>query len=68
MGNLFGGGHKSQPAPMPEPTPPPQPAVIQEDAKKKLRQGASGKSQTIFTSPLGASGEANLGKKDALGA
>jgi hypothetical protein len=67
MGNLFGGGKKSEPAPYVPPAPAPTP--IKDETKKKLRQGAEGKTQTVFTSPLGASESVNLtGKKEQLGA
>ena len=67
MGSLFGG---SKPTPAPYvPPPAPQPVAVQEESKKKVRQGASGRTQTVFTSPLGASDSANVqGKKDQLGA
>lgn len=65
LGNLFGGGDKKrEPDPLPAPV---SPQPLQEDAKKKIRQGAAGRTQTVFTSPLGASGAPNSEGKQLLG-
>lgn len=51
----------------PEVEPPPKPKYpSKEEEKKRLRRGAAG-GQTILTSPLGVSGEAQTKKKTLLG-
>jgi hypothetical protein len=71
---LFGGGKKSESAPAPQPLPTP-PAVedssakAEENAKKKRATVAAG-SKSIYSSPLGIAGEAQVAKaglKEKLG-
>lgn len=72
MGNIFGGGKKSPappPAPAPLPVPPtPEVAAVEADKKlKKKRAAISEGSKSIYTSPLGIAGQADVLRKTLLG-
>lgn len=74
IASLFGGGKKQEAAPTPAPLPTP-PAVEDasanaEDKNKKKRATMAAGSKSIYSSPLGIEGEANVaraGLKEKLG-
>jgi hypothetical protein len=70
MSNLFGGG-KSNPAPAPQPLPvaPTVEASAEkaEDKNRKKKAQISAGSKSIYTSPLGIGGEAQVARKSLLG-
>lgn len=62
LGGLFGGGKKEKAAP-PPPPPAPDPVAIEEDEKKKTQKKLANRTQTNFTSPLGAQESASVLKQ-----
>ena len=65
--NAFGGGGNNQgssPQPMPQAPSPVEAAAKAEDVVRKKRAAAT---QTIYTSPLGVAGEAQVARKTLLG-
>ena len=64
--NMFGGGQQAASSPLPLPQ---APSVTDASAKAEdvARKKRSAMSQSIYTSPLGVSGEANIVKKTLLG-
>lgn len=70
LGNLFDsvfGGKKESKPELPAPPPAPDPTKIAEDEKKKVQKRLANRTQTNFTSPLGAAEQANTDKKQLLG-
>lgn len=68
---MFGGGKKEPEAPKPAPLPtPPTPEAsadkADENMKKKKATMASG-SKSVYSSPLGAAGTADVARKTLLG-
>ena len=77
MGGGGGGKSSSKPAPYVPPPVPAEPETLQEEEASEVRQAvdkskkaaalASGRQSTIITGSLGATGEANVGRKTLLG-
>jgi hypothetical protein len=57
---------KPQPLPMPE-APKIEDAAAKAEASARAKRAAMGRSQSIYTSPLGIGGEANIARKTLLG-
>jgi hypothetical protein len=71
IASLFGGGKKAPEAPKPAPLPtPPTPDTAadkaDENMKKKKATMAAG-SRSVYSSPLGAAGTADVARKSLLG-
>lgn len=70
IASLFGGGKKEEapPPPPPMPTPPtPEAAVDNAEDKKRKKVQAVNRSKSVYTSPLGIGGEAQIAQKTLLG-
>jgi len=70
IASLFGGGKKQEAPPPPPPMPePPTPDTAAEDAEaiKKKKMQAVNRSKSVYTSPLGIAGEAQVAQKSLLG-
>ncbi len=64
---LFGGGSKPEP-PTPKPLPnSPKPEYSAAKAAETIRRRKANQTQTVFGSPLGLAGEANVARKRLLG-
>lgn len=64
--SIFGG--KSSEAPKPEPLPqPPSPVAAADKAEDIIKKKRAAISQTVYTSPLGVAGEAQVARKTLLG-
>lgn len=64
---IFGGGKKDEQKALPPPPAAPNPEAIAAEEKKKLQKRLANRTQTVFTSPLGASSSVNLERKQLLG-
>lgn len=65
---LVGGGSKpSAPSAPPSPPSAPNPAKSQTAAEADVRRRKGATSKTIYSSPLGTAGEANVARKTLLG-
>lgn len=64
--NMFGGGQQAASSPLPLPQAPSS-VDAQDKADKITKARRASATQSIYTSPLGVSGEANLVKKTLLG-
>jgi hypothetical protein len=71
VAKMFGFNKKTEPAPAPAPLPQaPTPEVAAEkatDTIKKKKAMLSASSKSIYTSPLGSAGEADVARKTLLG-
>ncbi len=59
-----GGGGPAAPIPLPQP---PTPEAAADKAQEIVRRKKVAMSQSIYTSPLGVAGEANIARKTLLG-
>lgn len=67
MGGMFGGGRRDEPPPpLPMPEAPKVDKVADEAAQKTKRRKAE-LTKTIYTAPLGLSGQADVSRKTLLG-
>ena len=67
LSGLFGGGKKeSAPAPLPVPSAP-EPVDANANAQDKIKQRKAATTQSIYTSPLGVKGTADVATKTLTG-
>jgi len=71
-GGVVSAVNANKPAPKPQPLPMPQAPKVEDAAAKaeasaRAKRMAMGRSQSIYTSPLGIGGEANIARKTLLG-
>ena len=65
---LSGGKKDGGPSPSPLPTPEaPKPEEATNNAQDIIKRKRAGMSQSVYTSPLGVAGEANVARKTLLG-
>lgn len=64
---LFGGGKKVQPYSPPPLPKAPTPEAAQDKSQDQVRRKRAAASKSVYTSPLGVGGQANIAKKTLLG-